>query len=144
MPPAFDLRGASPTDFAFCWPIYRDAMQPLTEALMEWHEPAQRRVVELALADAGSSILRSDGADSGWLHVQETPHVIQLRQLYVLPELRNRGLGTSFLTWMKERADRKRKDLTLDVMTNNPARHLYERLAFKAIGTADNKVTMRY
>jgi GNAT superfamily N-acetyltransferase len=144
MPPAFDLRGARPSDFAFCWPIYRDAMQPLTEALMEWHEPSQRRVVELALADAGASILRSGGAESGWLHVQETPHVIQLRQLFVLPAARNRGLGTSFLTWMKERADRKRKDLTLDVLTNNPARRLYERLAFKAVGTADNKVTMRY
>jgi ribosomal protein S18 acetylase RimI-like enzyme len=29
-------------------------------------------------------------------------------------------------------------------MTNNPARHLYERLGFKAISTANNKITMRY
>jgi GNAT superfamily N-acetyltransferase len=144
MPPAFDLRGARPSDFAFCWPIYRDAMQPLTEALMEWHEPSQRRVVELALADAGASILRSGGAESGWLHVQETPHVIQLRQLFVLPAARNRGLGTSFLTWMKERADRKRKDLNAELMSNSPARKLLERLGFKAVNTSGQTLTMRY
>ena len=45
---------------------------------------------------------------------------------------------------MKERADRKRKDLTLDVMTNNPARRLYERLGFKVVTTANGKITMRY
>ena len=144
MPPAFELRGARPSDFTFCWPIYCDAMQPLTEALMEWHEPAQRRVVELALGDGGASILRLEATDAGWLHVQETGHVIQLRQIFLLPEMRNRGLGTNFLNWMKERADRKRKDLTLDVLTNNPARRLYERLGFKAVGVVSNKVTMRY
>lgn len=144
MPSPFELRAAGPSDFDFCWPIYRDAMQPLTEALTEWREPAQRRVVELALADPGSSILRMEGTDSGWLHVEETRHVIQLRQLYVLPAMRNRGLGTSFLNWMKERADRKRKDFTLEVMTNNPARRLYERSGFKAVVVSDDKVTMRY
>ena len=144
MPLAFDLRATGPSDFDFCWPIYRDAMQPLAEALMEWREPAQRRIVERALADPGSSILRTEGTDSGWLHVEETGHVIQLRQLYVVPDMRNRGLGTSFLTWMKERADRKRKDLTLDVLANNPACRLYERLGFKAVATSDNKITMRY
>jgi ribosomal protein S18 acetylase RimI-like enzyme len=45
---------------------------------------------------------------------------------------------------MKERADRKRKDLVLEVMTNNPAQRLYERLGFKPLTTAGNKVTMRY
>jgi hypothetical protein len=45
---------------------------------------------------------------------------------------------------MKERADRKRKDLLLDVPANSPAKALCERLGFKAVKTADNKVTMRY
>ncbi len=141
---AFELRAAAAQDFAFCWPIYRDALQPLTQELGEWREPAERRIVELALADAGASILQAEGADAGWLHVEETRHLVQLRQLYLLPTMRNRGLGTSFLGWMKERSVRKRKDLTLDVMANNPARRLYERLGFKPLTTAGNKLTMRY
>jgi len=144
MPLDFDLRPATPVDLAFCWPIYRDAMKPLTEAVGQWNETAQRSLVEQAVADSGTSILRREETDAGWLQVEETRHVVRLKQLFVLPAARNHGLGTSFLTWMKERAERKRKDLTLDVMTNNQARRLYERLGFKVVSTADGKITMRY
>lgn len=144
MPVAFELRASSPSDLAFCWPIYRDAMQPLAQGLTAWNEAAQQRLVEQTLGHTGTSVLQVDKADVGWLQVEETRHLVQLRHLYLLPERRNRGLGTAFLTWMKERAERKRKDLTLEVMTNNPARRLYERLGFKALSTADNKLTMRY
>ena len=56
----------------------------------------------------------------------------------------NGGLGTSFLNWMKERADRKRKDLLIEVPAEQPGAGLCERLGFKAVTTADDKVTMRY
>jgi GNAT superfamily N-acetyltransferase len=141
---SFDLRPAAKADFAFCWPIYRDAVQPLTQPPLDWREPDQQRIVERALAHAGSSILRSEGSDAGWLHVEETGQIIQLKQFVLVPAMRNRGLGTSFLDWMKERADRKRKDLNAELMTNSPARRLLERLGFKAVVTTDNKVTMRY
>jgi len=144
MPTTFELRSSAASDFAFCWPIYREAMQPLTEMVTQWNEPAQRRIVELAVADAGTSILKAESGDAGWLQVQETRYVVELKQLYIVPALRNRGLGTSFLTWMKERADRKRKELTLEVMSNNPALRLYERMGFKPVTTANNKITMRY
>jgi GNAT superfamily N-acetyltransferase len=144
MPLSFELRPAGKADFDFCWPIYRDALQPLMEAPTEWREPEQHRIVERALADAGSSILRLEGADAGWLHMQENNQVIQLRQFLVLPAMRNRGLGGSFLTWMKQRADRKRKDLTVEVMTSSPARRLLERLDFKPVPGSGATVTMRY
>jgi GNAT superfamily N-acetyltransferase len=140
----FNLRPAGKFDFDFCWPIYRDAVQPLMPPPMEWREAEQRRLVEAALADANSSVLRSEGVDAGWLHVQETGQVIQLKQFLLVPAVRNRGLGTSFLGWMKERADRKRKDLTTELLTNSRARHLLERLGFKAVATAGHTVTMRY
>jgi GNAT superfamily N-acetyltransferase len=144
MPLSFELRRAGKSDFDFCWPIYRDAVRPLIEAPADWREPDQRRIVERALADAGSSILRSEGADAGWLHVAETRQVIELKQFLVVPTMRNRGLGTRFLDWMKERADRKRKDLTVELMTNSPARPLLDRLGFKAVPSSGRTVTMRY
>jgi ribosomal protein S18 acetylase RimI-like enzyme len=144
MPLTFELRPATRSDLGFCWPIYRDAMKPLTESVGSWNEAQQQKLIEDAVVDAGTSILRQHEDDAGWLQVEETRHIVHLQQLFVLPAMRNRGLGTEFLTWMRERADRKRKDLTLEVMTNNPARHLYERLGFKAVSTASNKITMRY
>ena len=144
MPTTFELRSSAASDFAFCWPIYREAMQPLTEMVTQWNEPAQRRIVELAVADAGTSILKAESGDAGWLQVQETRYVVELKQLYIVPALRNRGLGTSFLTWMKERADRKRKDLTVELTATSPARRLLERLGFKAVPASGGRVTMRY
>lgn len=144
MPLSFELRPAAKSDLAFCWPIYRDSMKPLTEAVSQWNEPAQQKIVEQAVGDSGTSIMRSDKADVGWLQVEETRYAVTLKQIFLLPTSRNQGLGTSFLKWMQERADRKRKDLSLDVLNNNPARHLYERLGFRIITTAGSKITMRY
>ena len=144
MPLVFELRPATRSDFDFCWPIYRTAMKPLTEALGPWQEAAQHKLIEEAVGEAGTSILRHNEADTGWLQVEETRHVVHLQQLFVLPGMRNQGLGTAFLGWMKERADRKRKDLTLEVMVNNPARRLYQRLGFKELSETHHKITMRY
>lgn len=144
MPLTFELRPATKSDLDFCWPIYRDSMKPLTEALGPWNESAQHKLIVDAVRDAGTSILRQHEDDAGWLQVEETRHIVHLQQIFLLPAMRNRGLGTAFLSWMKERAERKRKDLTLEVMSNNPARRLYERLGFKAVSTANNKITMRY
>lgn len=140
----FELRPSNSSDLAFCWPIYREATQPLTEALTQWNEAAQRKLIEQAVGHAGTSILKAENADAGWLQVEETGGAVQLRHLYLAAPMRNCGLGSAFLVWMKERADRKRKDLVLEVMTNNPAQRLYERLGFKPLTTAGNKVTMRY
>ena len=105
--PDFEFRRVQPQDVAFCWSIYRDAMQPLTIELMQWNEANQRRGIEEALGDEGASILVAGDADAGWLHVIETRRDIHLGHLYLAPQQRNRGLGTEFLRWMGERATRK-------------------------------------
>ena len=140
----FSFRRVTPHDFAFCWQTYSDAMQPLTAELMQWNEANQRRGIEEALADEGASILVSDGADVGWLHVIETRRDIHLGHLYLAPQARNRGLGTKFLHWMGERAKRKDKNFTLEVLKNNRARGLYERLGFRVIETSPLKFTMQF
>jgi ribosomal protein S18 acetylase RimI-like enzyme len=140
----FGFRRVTAQDFAFCWTTYRDAMQPLAVELMQWNETNQRRGIEEALADEGTSILVSDDADAGWLHVIETRRDIHLGHLYLAPQVRNRGLGTKFLRWMGERATRKEKNFTLEVLKNNRARRLYERLGFRIIETSPLKFTMQF
>jgi GNAT superfamily N-acetyltransferase len=143
--PSFELRPAAKADFAFCWPIYRDTLRPLMEAApAEWREADHQRLVERAMADPGSSILRSDKADAGWLHMTENGQIILLKQFFLLSAMRNRGLGTGFIDWMKGRADRKRKDLNVELMSNSPARRLLERLGFKPVNTSGPTLTMRY
>jgi len=69
----FQLRPACSVDFRFAWSLYRDLMKPLTvELLGRWNEPGQKRVVELALTQEGTSIIIIDGSDVGWLQVGES------------------------------------------------------------------------
>jgi GNAT superfamily N-acetyltransferase len=140
----FEFRRVRPSDSAYCWPIYSEAMAPLVTG---WNETAQRRLVELALGEEGASIMVVDKSDAGWLHVSETRFDIHLGHLYLEADRRNQGLGTRFLQWMTERAQRKAKLFTLDVTANNRARALYERLGFVAIGksagTSAGKIRMQ-
>ncbi len=139
----FDFRRIREGDFAFCWTLYRDALQPLSVGLFAWNDAVQQQRVRQALDDAGASILLAENNDAGWLQCSETRFAIHLGHLYLVPERRNHGLGTGFLTWMSERARRKGKDFTLDVMKSNRARALYERLGFRPVKTAGHTVTLR-
>ena len=141
----FRLRPARSEDFQFAWSLYQDLMKALTEELLgRWNEPGPRRVVELALVDEGTFIIVTDGLDSGWMHVGESPDSVYLGQLYLAPSLQNRGLGTAVMKELKDRAAQAGKALTLDVMKNNRARSLYERLGFRVVGESEYKLNMRW
>jgi ribosomal protein S18 acetylase RimI-like enzyme len=91
---------------------------------------------------SGSSLI--DGSDAGWLHVSESPDSIYLGQLYLTPALQNRGIGTAIMKELKDRATQAGKALTLDVLKNNRARSLYERLGFRMVGEPEYKLNMRW
>ncbi|HZQ01243.1 MAG TPA: GNAT family N-acetyltransferase [Reyranella sp.] len=142
--PDFEFRRTvAARDLAYCWPIYRDAMQPLIAELQSWNEAAERKFIEEIVADENSSLIVTAGEAAGWLHVDETRYEIFLSHLYLEPAARNRGLGTRFMRWMADRARRKRKAFTLEVLKNNRALVLCERLGFRTIGTSPFKLKMR-
>jgi ribosomal protein S18 acetylase RimI-like enzyme len=54
-----------------------------------------------------------------------------IESMSVLPEMRGQGIGTRLLEFCEARArERGARNLTLGVVANNPARHLYERFGF--------------
>ena len=141
----FELRRARSDDFGFAWSLYRDLMKPLTiELLGRWNEEEQKRVVELALAQKEASIIIVGGLDAGWFQVSELADSIYLGQLYVVPGLQDRGIGTALVSGLKNKARQAGKTLTLDVTKNNRARALYERLGFQVLGESEHKLKMRW
>ena len=141
--PDFEFRPVAARDFSYCWTIYRDAVQPLALELKIWNEAVQHKMIDEALSDAGASILVEDHQAAGWLHVDETRFEIHLGHLYIEPQARNHGLGSKFMRWMNERAHRKNKVFTIDVLKNNRAKALAERLGFRVIGSTGNTIRMR-
>jgi hypothetical protein len=89
-------------------------MKPLTiELLGRWNEPGQKRVVELALTQEGTSIIVIDGSDVGWSQVGESSDAIYLGQLYLAPELQNRRIGTAIVMELRDKARQGRKGSNL-------------------------------
>lgn len=139
------LRVARRIDFKFAWSLYEGLMRPLTEELLgQWNEPAQKRVVEMALAQAGAFIVVKDELDAGWMQVIEVPDHLYLAQIYVVSPFQNHGIGTAILRELIDNVRETSQSLTLDVMKNNRARLLYERLGFKVVGQSDYKLTMQW
>jgi ribosomal protein S18 acetylase RimI-like enzyme len=139
----FELRPATGDDFEFCWPLYRDLMMPLTMELLEWNESGQRRAVENSMPTPGTSIIMVEGSDAGWLQVLETPEEIYLGQLYITHRLQNRGIGSVITRQLCDRARKEGKVLTLEVMKNNRARALYERLGLQVVSSSKFKFKMQ-
>ena len=77
----------------------------------------------------------------------------ELRQLYVVEEMKGQGIAQSLMDWVIERARRRRADyLYLSVFTeNHRARRFYEKYGFEPEGTyafmvgnhADEDIVMR-
>src|SRR5262245_27125135 len=131
MAPRYELRAAAAADVEFAWRLYEKLMRVRTEALVAWHPDRQRDVIENALRSGGMQMIECEGRAAGWLHVLESAGSIDLHQLYLVPEQQRRGIGTSILRALQSRAAASRRTLRLNVLVNNPARALYERLGFR-------------
>jgi len=65
-----------------------------------------------------------------------TPATAQIQGVWVRPELRGRGLGTSAMAWVLSHALRMAPTVSLYVNDfNSPARRMYERLGFQQVHT---------
>jgi ribosomal protein S18 acetylase RimI-like enzyme len=94
---------------------------------------AQDRWYREQMADSSFDVVLVDGAPAGRLYVDRRDHEIRIVDIALLPEHRNRGIGSLLLTQLLVEADQARKPLTIHVERGNQARRLYERLGFHEI-----------
>ncbi len=86
--------------------------------------------------------LGNDGAqDIGRWYVDQQGHELRLIDIALLPEWRNRGIGSGLLNGLIAMADRLQKEIVLHVEVNSPALSLYLRMGFET--RADNGVYSR-
>ena len=67
----------------------------------------------------------------GFIGIKNYPKELYLYRFYIDEKYRNNGLGTIALNKLIDVAKQKDKDMSLEVMGENIARDLYERLGFK-------------
>jgi GNAT superfamily N-acetyltransferase len=76
-------------------------------------------------------VVESGAGPVGRLYLLATEEELRLVDISLLPEWRNRGVGTALLEQLGRQADALGMPLRLHVEEHNPARRLYRRLGFE-------------
>ena len=100
------------------------------DAFVRMQFDAQRRYYEENYAGASFDVVLVDGEAAGRLYVARWPDEIRIVDIALLPEFRNRGIGSSLLGDLLSEAAAAAKPVSIHVEKFNPALRLYARLGF--------------
>jgi ribosomal protein S18 acetylase RimI-like enzyme len=137
------LRPAVPGDEALLRRIYASTREeelaqvpwsPAEKAaFLDMQFDAQHRFYHEHHAGQAFDIIEVDGEPAGRLYVARWPQEIRIVDIALLPEHRNRGVGTSLITALLEEAASTGRKVSIHVEHFNPAASLYRRLGFRMV-----------
>jgi ribosomal protein S18 acetylase RimI-like enzyme len=138
------LRPLRPEDQEFLFQLYASTREeefsalgwsrPQLEAFLRMQFSAQQRWYETAYPGAEQQIVMRDSTPIGRIIVHSGAVATSLVDISLLPAHRNQGIGGNLLRSLLEECSRARTPLKLQVLKNNPAARLYERLGFVKTG----------
>jgi ribosomal protein S18 acetylase RimI-like enzyme len=138
----FTLEPLTAADGEFRLEVYRATIKPYIDDLFDWDDATQERIILDQLGAGTHAAIVVVGQRVGVLQVEESPEILSLSQIEILPAFQGRGIGTAVVRSLMARGDREGKSLTLHVFRANvSARRLYERLGF-VIAAEDGPVTV--
>jgi ribosomal protein S18 acetylase RimI-like enzyme len=90
-------------------------------------------------------IIQSGGQDIGVILVEEQTEEVYLALIEILPEWQGRGIGSSVVRAVMERAAASGKSVSLRVLrVNDRARSFYERLGFRPFKEIETHTYLRW
>jgi len=133
------LRPVTPGDDALLLQVYAStrqeemAMVPWTaeqrDAFLQMQCTAQLAHYRTHYPQAAHLIILHDDQPAGRVYVDHGPVVTHILDVTVLPEYRNRGIGTAVVRWMMTAG----KPVSIHVEQFNPSLRLFERLGFARV-----------
>ena len=138
--PDLSLRDSTPDDNAFLLDVY--ASTRLDElAGTDWDDNQKRAFIQMQFLareriypKVDSKIILLDGRPVGRMLVDRDDAFLLLRDIALLPEYRNAGIGRRLIQELMEEAASAGKPIHLHVLVSSPAVRLYERLGFRRMG----------
>jgi ribosomal protein S18 acetylase RimI-like enzyme len=138
------FRPIRPDDEEFLYRVYAGTRAD-EMALVDWSDEqkeafirmqfhAQRVAYQDSYADAEFLIISSNEHPVGRLYILRQETNIHIIDIALLPESRNRGIGSAILKDILADGARTGKPVTIHVEMFNPALRLYHRLGFKKTG----------
>ena len=100
-------------------------------AFLESQFTAQRRHYLAYFANAAFDVLEDNGVPAGRLYLDRQDKTLLIIDVALLPNWRNRGIGTALIEAVFAEARLCGKDVSISVEKFNPAQRLYRRLGFR-------------
>jgi GNAT superfamily N-acetyltransferase len=141
----FVLRPALPQDREFLFALHRSAMKSYVEATWGWDEAWQRKHFEQTYAPARQAVIVGQAPlrDVGRVGLTRHWRKIFLRDIELVADERNHGLGSAIIGALLALARVEGRAVELIVLKCNPAQRLYARLGFQVITDDGDRLTMR-
>lgn len=147
------LRPITPQDLPFLRQLYASTREQemarsgwstelVADFLMQQFE-LQHRYYQAHYADGEFLLIERSGRPVGRLYLHWGASTLQLIDIALLPQERGRGLGSTLLAMLLERADARGLAVGLHVENDNPARHWYLRQGFAVTGENGVYLKMR-
>ncbi len=110
-----------------------DWLPEQVNAFIQMQYAAQRKYYLEQYKSAEYYIIKYNGNDAGRLIIDRSDEMIHLMDIALLPEYREKGLGSKLIKDLLLDATREGKPIRLYVEIFNRALHLYERFGFKKL-----------
>lgn len=132
------------SDLNFLWTLHLLTMQDYAARTWGWDHVWQEKRFRDTFDPRRFEILERGGSPVGTISVVEEEDHVFLRLIELLPEYQSRGIGTSLILEVIEKAREKNQAVRLQVLKVNPARHLYERCGFMVTGETETHFLMEH
>jgi len=140
----FSFRDATEADFTLLQRLHYAGMKSHVEKIWGWDDDVQLGILRGRFDPRLLSVIRCGERDVGVLQVTRTPDVIRLDNILIDPAYQRHGIGSAILASLIAEATDRGISLTLSVLKPNPAKALYERVGFSAVGEDDARIYMSY
>jgi len=132
---------ASPADTEFGRRVHHQAYREVVERQFgAWNVAAQDAYFRDGWGAAAHEIVECDGVPVGYVCVEDRPDLVHVRELVLLPEFQNRGIGTAVLRQVLVHAEGRGVPVQLGTLHTNRAAALYRRLGFREIGRTETHI----
>ena len=103
------------------------------DAFLRMQFKAQAAAYSQQYGLSGSHIVLLNDDVMGRFYLYHSAEVIRVVDISLLPDYRNRGIGSSLLRGVLAEAEQNRLPVRLHVAAHNPAARLYARLGFRQV-----------
>ena len=119
--------------------VYRSLVEKIVGS---WDHKFQREYFDQKWEKSGYQVIEQDKVKVGtiWIEYESDQHT--LKEIQILPEFQNQGIGTDLLKSEIIAAKKANVPIRLRLLNTNPAQSLYQKLGFKTYEKTGNYLYM--